>query len=117
VNQKKFAREVFKKFKIKDCVRVNTSVECKVKMSKNDEWEKIKSTTFKSLVENLRYLTWTHLDILFEVGLVSRFIETPTMTHFKALKLILRYIKGTVDFGLFYVYSNSFELMGYSDSD
>ena len=39
------------------------------------------------------------------------------MTHFKALKLILRYIKGTVDFGLFYVYSNSFELVGYSDSD
>jgi hypothetical protein len=29
-------------FKIEDCVRVNTSVECKVKISKNDEWEKIK---------------------------------------------------------------------------
>jgi hypothetical protein len=37
VNKKKFAREVFKKFKIEDCVRVNTSVECKVKISKNDE--------------------------------------------------------------------------------
>jgi hypothetical protein len=57
------------------------------------------------------------LAILFEVGLVSRFIETPTMTYFKALKLILQYIKGTIDFGLFYGYSNSFELVGYSDSD
>jgi hypothetical protein len=44
-------------------------------------------------------------------------METPIMTHFKALKRILRYIKGTIDFGLFYSYSNSFYLVGYSDSD
>jgi hypothetical protein len=48
---------------------------------------------------------------------VSRFMNTPTITHFKALKWILRYIKGTVDFDLFYAYSNSFELIGYSNSD
>ena len=47
----------------------------------------------------------------------SRFIETPTMTHFKTLKRILGYIKCTIDFGLFYKYSNSFDLVGYSDSD
>jgi len=33
------------------------------------------------------------------------------------LKQIFRYIKGTVDFGLFYRYSNSFDLVGYSDND
>jgi hypothetical protein len=86
-------------------------------MSKNDEGDKINSTTFKSLVESLRYLTCTHSDILFGVGLVSKFMKTPTMTHFRALKQILWYIKGTVDFDLLYDYSNSFELMGYSDSD
>ena len=35
----------------------------------------------------------------------------------KIMKRDLRYIKGTVDFDLFYGYSNSFELVGYSDSD
>jgi hypothetical protein len=44
-------------------------------------------------------------------------MKTLTMTHFKALKWILRYIKGTVNFGLFYGYSNNLELMDYSDSD
>jgi hypothetical protein len=44
-------------------------------------------------------------------------MKTPTMTHFKALKRILEYIKGTIDFGLFYDYSNSFELIGYSDNN
>jgi hypothetical protein len=84
-------------------------------MLKNDEGEKINSTTFKSLVGSLRYMTCTRPNILYEVGLVTRFMETPTMTHFKALKRILRYIKGTIDFGLFYGYSNSFDLVSYSD--
>jgi hypothetical protein len=86
-------------------------------MLKNDEGEKINSTTFKSLVGSLRYMTCTRPNILYGVGLVTRFMETPTMTHFKALKRILRYIKGTIDFGLFYGYSNSFDLVSYSDSD
>ena len=48
---------------------------------------------------------------------MSRFITTPIMTNFKVLKQILQYIKGTVHFGLFYDYSNSFKFVGYSDSD
>jgi len=39
------------------------------------------------------------------------------MTHFKDLKRIISYIKGTIDFDLFYGYFNSFELVGYSDND
>ena len=39
------------------------------------------------------------------------------MTHFKALKRVLWYIKGTIDFYLFNGYSNSFKLVGYSDND
>jgi hypothetical protein len=57
-----------------------------MKMSKNDKGGKINSTTFKSLVMSLRYLTCTRPYILYEVGLVSRFMETSTMTHVKALK-------------------------------
>jgi len=41
---------------------------------------------------------------------MSKFTKTPTMTHFKVLKRILWSIKGTIDFDLFYGYSNSFEL-------
>ena len=72
-------------------------------MLKNNEGEKINSITFKNLVGSLRYLACPRLNIHFGGRLVSRFMETPTMTHFKALKSILQYIKGIVDFGLFYV--------------
>ncbi|KAL5820270.1 hypothetical protein ACOSQ3_022152 [Xanthoceras sorbifolium] len=70
-----------------------------------------------SLVGSLRYLTCTRPDILYAVGLVSRYMENPTTTHFKVAKRILRYIKGTIDFGLFYSVSNDYKLVGYSDSD
>jgi hypothetical protein len=89
VNQKKFAKEILKKFKIKDCAKVNTPIEYRVKMSKNNEEENINSTTIKSLVGSLRYLTCTLPDILFGVEFVSKFMETLTITHFKALKRIL----------------------------
>jgi len=55
--KEKFVSEILKKFKIEVYEKVNTRVECGVKMSKNDEGEKINSTTFKSLVGSLRYLT------------------------------------------------------------
>ena len=79
-------------------------------MLKNDEWEKINSTTFKSLVRNLRYLTCSRPNILFGVRLVSKFIEIPITIHFKALKQILHMSKVLLIFILFYGYSNSFDL-------
>jgi hypothetical protein len=74
-------------------------------------------TIFRSLVGSLRYLTCTRLDILYGVGLVSCHMESPTITHFKTAKRILRYVKGTIDFDLLYQSSNEFKLVGYSDSD
>ena len=58
-------------------MKVNILVECGIKMLKNNEGEKINFTTFKRLVRSLRYLTCTCPNILFIVGLVSRFKETP----------------------------------------
>jgi hypothetical protein len=89
VNQEKFIKEILKNFKMKDCAKVNTRIECGEKMSKNDKVEKINSTIFESVIRSLRYLICTHLDILFRVRLVSKFMETPIITHFKALKRIL----------------------------
>ncbi|KAL5553017.1 hypothetical protein UlMin_040418 [Ulmus minor] len=60
---------------------------------------------------------FTRPDILYVVGLVSRYMENPTTTHFKAAKRILRYIKGTIDIGLLYSVSNNYKFVEYTDSD
>ncbi|KAL5539459.1 hypothetical protein UlMin_045115 [Ulmus minor] len=117
ISQESYAREILKKFKMNDCKPISTPVECGIKLSKHDEGESVDPTFFKSLVGSLRYLTCTRPDILFAVGLVSRYMENPTTTHFKTTKRILRYIKGTIDFGLLYSFSNDYKLVGYSDSD
>ena len=44
-------------------------------------------------------------------------MEAPTCSYMKAAKSILRYVKGTLDYGLFYSHSKNFILVGYSDSD
>ncbi|CAL1389348.1 unnamed protein product [Linum trigynum] len=97
ISQGGFAKEVLKKFKMENCNPVSTPAECGLKLSKDDKGEKVNSMEFRSLVGSLRYLTCTRPDILYAVGLVSRYMEAPTMSHWNAAKRILRYIKGDVD--------------------
>ncbi|KAL4297638.1 hypothetical protein GQ457_12G007010 [Hibiscus cannabinus] len=93
ISQKGYAKEVLKKFKMFNCNPVDTPMESGVKLSKFSNGIKEDPTLFKSLVGSLRYLTCTRPDILFAVGVVSRYMETPTSTHMKAAKRILRYLK------------------------
>ena len=63
-------------------------------------------------------MTHTRLDLLYSVGLLSRYMETPTSDHLLAAKRILIYIKGTLDFGLIHLKCQIQDaLVRYSDSD
>jgi len=96
---------------------VNTPIAIGMKLSREGNGDFVDSTLFKSLVGSLRYLTITRPDIVYGVGLVSRYMETPKESHWRAAKRILRYIKGTLNLGLCYAYGKTSELVGYSDSD
>ena len=48
---------------------------------------------------------------------MSRYIETLKESHWLAVKIIRRYIKGRLNLDLFYAYGKTAELVGYSDSD
>ena len=100
-----------------DCNPVNTPIEIGIKLSRFDEGHTEDPTLFKSLVGSLRYLACTRSDILFAIGVISRFMQAPTSTHIKAAKRIVRYLKGTIDYGLLYSTSIDFKLVGFSDSD
>jgi hypothetical protein len=77
----------------------------------------VDSTLYKSLVGSLLYLTATRLDIMYATSLVSRFMESPKDSHWRIEKRILRYVAGTLNFGLWYTQSDSNQLFGYTDSD
>ena len=117
ISQEGYAKYILEKFEMLNSNPVSNPVECGVKLSKHDDEEKVNPTFFKSLVGSLRYLTCTRPEILFGVGLVSCYMEAPTMTHLKTTKRILHYLKGTLDYGLLYSPSKDFKLVVYSDSD
>ncbi|KAM1156872.1 hypothetical protein EV1_027295 [Malus domestica] len=117
ISQESYTKEILKKFKMDDCKPISTPVECRVKLTKHDERKSVDPTFFKSLVGSLRYLTCTRPDILYAVRLISRYMENPTTTHLKTAKRILRYLKGTINFGLFYSSFDNYKLVGYSYSD
>ncbi|GJY96143.1 uncharacterized mitochondrial protein-like protein [Tanacetum coccineum] len=55
---------------------------------------------YRSLVGALQYLTITRPDLSYAVNQVSQFLHAPTIAHFQSVKRILRYVKGTISFGL-----------------
>jgi len=117
ISQKKYMKEILEKFKMSNCNPVNTSIATGMKVSREGNGDFVYSTLFKSLVGSLRYLTIIRPDIVYGVGLVSRYMETPKESHWLAAKRILRYIEGTLNLGLFFTYGETAELVGFSDSD
>lgn len=76
-------------------------------------------TKYRSIIGSLRYLVNTRPDLSFAVGLVSRFMEAPNKEHWNAVKRIVRYIAGTLDYGVKLKKGgvNGLSLLGYTDSD
>ena len=56
-------------------------------------------------------------DLSASVGVLSQFMVKPGREHWAGVKRVLRYIRGTIDFGLRFVGSNDFDLHGFSDAD
>lgn len=79
--------------------------------------EHVDYTLYQQLVGSLMYLTSTRPDLMFVVSLLSRYMSHPTALHLQAAKRVLRYIKGTLEFGVFYRQGGNHQLVGYSDSD
>ncbi|KAI5315074.1 hypothetical protein L3X38_044250 [Prunus dulcis] len=71
---------------------------------------------YRSIVGALQYLTFTRPDIAFSVHQVCQFMQNPMVSHFTAVKRILRYLKGTMQFGISYTIGD-FQLKAFSDAD
>ena len=78
------------------------------KFIKDDESLEVYHTMYRSIIGSLLYVTSTILDVMQVVGLVSIFQSTPKETHVAAIKIILKYIKGTMDYGLWYPKRDNF---------
>ena len=72
----------------------------------------------RSLIGRLLYLTAIRHGILFVFSFLSRFMYSPRDTHFKAAKIVLKYIKGKQVWNFFPTFTEvTMNLIRYSDSD
>jgi hypothetical protein len=70
-----------------------------------------------SLIGSLMYLVNTRPNICFVVNTLSQFMVEPRRVHWVAAKHVLRYLRGTVEYGLSYVQGDGVKVMGYTDAD
>ena len=81
------------------------------------ESELVDPTLYRQLIGSLMYLVNTRLDISFVVNTLSQYMVEPRRVQWSAAKHVLRYVVGTVDYGLDYVRGDGVGLVRYSDSD
>ncbi|WOH04396.1 hypothetical protein DCAR_0623805 [Daucus carota subsp. sativus] len=115
--QLKYARDLLGKFGMLECKPVPTPMVPNSKLCSEEGQELKDGTVYRQLVGSLIYLTLSRPDISYAVGVISRFMQNPRKPHFEAAKRILRYIKGSIDYGLLYKKNEDCELAGYCDAD
>ncbi|GJW44881.1 hypothetical protein Tco_0073680 [Tanacetum coccineum] len=77
----------------------------------------VDQTRFRSMVGSIMYLTTSRPDLVFVVCMCTRYQASPTKNHLEALKRVFRYLKGTINWGLWYPKDTAIELTAYADAD
>jgi len=117
ISQRKYAKDILERFRMEKSTSVKNPIVPGVRLMKDEEGSKVNATMYKQLVGSLMYLTVTRPDLMYVVSLISRFMTSPTELHLQAAKRVLRYLKGTMDLGIFYQKKGNGELVAYTDSD
>jgi hypothetical protein len=71
----------------------------------------VDNTLYRQLVESLLYLTHTHLELSYVVGVVSRYMQELHELQWKASKCILIYVQGTTSYWIHYAIGYALDLM------
>ena len=100
-----------------NCKKTPTLVIIGLKLSKDHDGLTVDPTLFKRLVGSLMFLIATRPNMMHGVSMISRFMESPKDSHWKAGKIILRYVSGTKDLVIMYSTSKNLKLIEYTDND
>ena len=88
-----------------------------LKLSKNDESTEVNQTLYRSMIGKLQYVVHSRPDIALVLSIVARFSANPKEDHLMAMKRIIRYLKGTKEYGLYCKKNKKFELRAYIDTN
>ncbi|XP_019457615.1 PREDICTED: uncharacterized protein LOC109358001 [Lupinus angustifolius] len=118
--QRKYVKDVLSRFQMLECKPIVVSVEGKVGLIDKEAENPVDPTLFRQMVGCLRFICHSRPEISYDAGVISRHMANPRQSYMIAAKRIMRYLKGTMNFGI--LFPNQKEVnescfVGYLDSD
>ena len=114
-SQQKYTKEILARYQMTDCRSVSSPLDPNEKLSLYDTSPQVEQGPYRNLVGCLVWLTYSRLDIAFTVSLLSSFSSKPRQRHLQSGNRVLRYLSGTLDYGIFY--GEGCVLSAWCDSD
>nr|GEX91731.1 retrotransposon protein, putative, unclassified [Tanacetum cinerariifolium] len=99
------------------CDPVDAPMVDRLKLDEDPLGIPVDQTRFRSMVGSLMYLTASRPDLVFAVCMCVRYQASPTKKHLEALKQVFRYLRGTINWGLWYPKDTAMALTAYADVD
>ena len=117
ISQCKYAKELLKRFGMKNSGHKNTPMSTTTFLDKDENGKNVDQKLYRGMIGSLLYITSSRPDIMFSVCLCARYQSNPKESHLKAVKRIFRYLNNTINYSLFYPKSCTFDLLSYSDAN
>ncbi|KAJ8466181.1 hypothetical protein OPV22_028733 [Ensete ventricosum] len=117
ISQRKYTHDLLVKTNMKDANAVSAPLSIGESLRLNDGSPATDSTQYRQVIGSLQYLVLTRPDISFAVNKLSQFMHRPSTTHWSAVKRVLRYLKGTLDYGIILNKKCPLQLHAYADVD
>ena len=117
--QKSYLESVIARFRMQNCNPVSTPLETGKRFTKlGEDEETVDIKLYQAAIGSLNYAAIaTRPDLSVAVGMLSQHMVSPGNEHWSGVKRVLRYVKGTINYGLTFRSSDDFRLHGYSDAD
>nr|GEV23221.1 uncharacterized mitochondrial protein AtMg00810-like [Tanacetum cinerariifolium] len=102
---------------MENCDTVFTPMVKQAKLKLDLVGKPVDHTVYRSMIGSLMYLTSNRPDIMFATCMCARYQANPNEHYVSSVKRIFRYLKGTINLGLWYLKDSGFDLTGYSDAN
>nr|GEU54067.1 copia protein [Tanacetum cinerariifolium] len=110
-------KEEVYKFGMDSCDPVDTPMVDRLKLDEDPLGIPVDQTRFRSMVGSLMYLTTSRPDLVYVVCMCVRYQASPTKKHLEVLKQVFRYLRGTINWGLWYLKDTTMALTTHADAD
>ena len=117
ISQSKYAKNLIKKFGLEFSSPVRTFIIPNIKLIIDLLRKSVDFSLYRSTIGSLLYLTTSRLDNSYSIGVCARYQANPKESYMIVLKKIIKYVKATTDFGVWYSKNTNNVLTAYSDVD